>query len=155
MIFGRARNFLRIIDNRVVGSGKRKVGAAPVVAAGGLIARTGRGGVEVVVIHRPRHDDWSLPKGKADPGETIEQTALREVWEETALRCRLVRPLSSKWYPAKLVHYWVMSVEQDDRFTATREVDVVRWVPVNDATELLSHQQDRDLISEYLATDNL
>ena len=63
--------------------------AAEVKAAGGVVWRHGEGGVEIVVAHRPRYDDWSLPKGKLDKGESWEQAALREVEEEVGLRCRL------------------------------------------------------------------
>src|SRR4051812_49902900 len=63
--------------------------AAEVKASGGVVWRRGERGVEVVVVHRPRYDDWSLPKGKLDPGEGWEQAALREVEEEVGLRCRL------------------------------------------------------------------
>lgn len=149
MIADRVRKFFTRSRGR-----KSKPDKAPVIAAGGLIIRDGDAGTEVVVIHRPRYDDWSFPKGKVDAGETIEQTALREVWEETALHCRLGRRLSSKSYPAKVVHYWLMTVERDDHFVATKEVDVVRWVPLPEAAEVLSHQQDRELLSEYLASQN-
>src|SRR6202043_2639042 len=62
-------------------------------AAGGVVRRNGRGAMRVAVVHRPGYDDWSFPKGKVDRGETLEETALREVEEETGLRCRLVAPL--------------------------------------------------------------
>ena len=81
-------------------------------AAGGVVIRDGL----VAVVHRPRYDDWSLPKGKLDEGETFEEAALREVWEETGLRAALVRELPEVRYPVrgrpKLVRYWLMSVDR-------------------------------------------
>src|SRR3954470_10760122 len=65
-----------------------------VLAAGGVVVRDGR----VAVVHRPKYDDWSLPKGKLDPGEGFEEAALREVEEETGMRCRLGRELPSTEY---------------------------------------------------------
>ncbi|MDE3719931.1 MULTISPECIES: NUDIX hydrolase [Nocardiopsis] len=124
---------------------------ASLTAAGGLISRPGDSGPEFVVIHRPRYDDWSFPKGKVDPGETLEQTALREVWEETALRCRLGRRLGSMSYPGKVVHYWSMTVEEADVFEPSEEVDAVRWVPASEAESLLSHPQDRELLGLFLS----
>ncbi|WP_051415813.1 NUDIX hydrolase [Nocardiopsis sp. CNT312] len=122
----------------------------PLAAAGGLVTRPGDSGPEFAVIHRPRHGDWSFPKGKRDPGEALEQTALREVWEETALRCRLGRPLGSASYPGKIVHYWAMTVEEAGAFEPGEEVDAVRWVPAAEAAALLSHEQDRELLAAFL-----
>ena len=84
-------------------------------AAGGVVTRDGDTGHEVVVVHRPRYDDWSLPKGKRDPGETDEQCAVREVEEETGLRCTLGRELLPTRYVdrhgrPKVVRYWHMQV---------------------------------------------
>lgn len=124
--------------------------ASPLVAAGGVVSRPGDAGPELVVIHRPRYDDWSFPKGKADPGETLEQTALREVWEETALRCRIGRPLGHKRYPGKVVHYWAMTVEETEVFEPSEEVDAVRWVSAGEAGALLSHAQDHELLAAFL-----
>ena len=100
-----------------------------VQAAGGLVVRDGL----VCVVHRPRYDDWSLPKGKLDPGESFEEGALREVEEETGLRCRLldeldeVRYRDSKGRP-KVVRYWLMEVVEDPGFSPNDEVDELRWV---------------------------
>ena len=90
-------------------------------AAGGVVMRDG----QVAVVHRPRYDDWSLPKGKLDPDETSEEAALREVWEETGLHVRLERELPSTHYTVrgrpKRVRYWLMSVESDPGFTPNDE----------------------------------
>lgn len=119
-----------------------------VLAAGGVIVRDGAAGAETAVIHRPRYDDWSFPKGKVDPGETFERTALREVLEETALTCRLVRPLATQHYPGKRVRYWEMAVVRETPFIPNAEVDVLRWIPLRRAGEILTHPQDRDLLTE-------
>jgi 8-oxo-(d)GTP phosphatase len=82
----------------------------PVLAAGGVLWRQGDTGLEVAVIHRERYDDWSLPKGKVDPGETLPVTAVREIFEETGIRSALGRRLLSVSYPidqgVKKVWYW-------------------------------------------------
>src|SRR4051794_25314038 len=116
-------------------------------AAGGVVLRDGR----VAVVHRNRYDDWSLPKGKLDPGETWEQAALREVREEIGLRCRLGRELDAVHYTdhkgrAKTVRYWVMEVEGGE-FEPNDEVDEVRWLEPREAVGLLSYERDRELVS--------
>jgi len=121
-------------------------------AAGGLVLRRGAGGWEVLVVHRPRYDDWSLPKGKDEVGETPAATALREVWEETGVRGRVVAPLGEVVYPVadgrdKLVRYFAMTVESSDTFTPNEEVDVVRWLPAEEASALLTYAHDVDLVS--------
>ena len=97
---------------------------------------------EVLLVHRPRYDDWTLPKGKLDPGETFEQAALREVEEETGVRCRLGRELPDVHYDnkdrPKLVRYWLMEVEGRG-FEPNDEVDEVRWL-CEDA-ELLTYDR--------------
>jgi 8-oxo-dGTP pyrophosphatase MutT (NUDIX family) len=117
-------------------------------AAGGVVMRDdGR----VAVVHRPRYDDWSLPKGKLDPGESFEQAALREVEEETGLRCRLGRELPSVEYEVsgrpKLVRYWLMDVESDPGFAPNSEVDELRWVSPADAAALLTYERDRRVLA--------
>jgi 8-oxo-dGTP pyrophosphatase MutT (NUDIX family) len=120
-------------------------------AAGGVVlADDGR----VALVHRPKYDDWTLPKGKLDAEETFEQAALREVWEETGLRCRLVRELPSVEYTVrdrpKLVRYWLMAVESDPGFERNDEVDELRWLSPADAAELLTYDRDKGVLSAAL-----
>jgi 8-oxo-dGTP diphosphatase len=131
------------------------VSATPTVrAAGGIVHRTTNGEAEVLLVHRPRYDDWSLPKGKADPGESDEQTALREVEEETGLRCLLGERAGETRYRDskgrdKVVHYWLMQPPDDagaDGFVPNHEVDEVQWCTVADATTRLTYAHDRELL---------
>ncbi len=125
---------------------------ATVLAAGGVVwRRAAEGGIEILLVHRPRYDDWSLPKGKLHPGEAAADGALREVAEETGLRCTLGDELPSSSYVdrqgrPKLVRYWAMR-PLDGRFDANDEVDEVRWLPLDDAASVLSYLDDRDLLS--------
>jgi 8-oxo-dGTP diphosphatase len=116
----------------------------PVSAAGGVVLRDGL----LAVVHRPRYDDWSLPKGKLDDGESFEDAALREVEEETGLRCRLVRELPAVEYEVrgrpKLVRYWAMEVTDETPFVPNDEVDEVRWLEPQEALALLSYDRDRE-----------
>lgn len=121
-----------------------------VVAAGGVVFRTGDTGPEVVMVHRPKYDDWSFPKGKVDPGETPEETAIREVLEETGMRCTLGRRLHSKQFGAKTAHYWVMEIASEEPWAPNVEIDKVRWVPAADAAAELTSAQDRELLAEFL-----
>jgi len=121
-------------------------------AAGGVVLRRREGHeLEVLLVHRPAYDDWSFPKGKLEPGETDEQTALREVEEETGLRCVLGRELSPTSYRdgkgrSKRVRYWLMEAV-DGALGASSEVDDARFVSLRDAAELLTYQRDRVLLS--------
>jgi 8-oxo-dGTP diphosphatase len=122
---------------------------AEVKAAGGVVVRDGR----IAVVHRPRYDDWSLPKGKLDPGESWEECALREVREETGLHCRLAGELSSTSYTdrkgrAKVVRYWRMEIDHADPFEPDEEVDELRWLAPADAASLLSYPHDAELVAE-------
>ena len=119
-----------------------------VLAAGGLLVRDdGR----VAVVHRPRYDDWSLPKGKLDAGESFEDGALREVWEETGVRARIREELAPVEYVDrkgrdKLVRYWLMSVVDDPGFTPNDEVDELRWLTPDAALALVSYAHDKALL---------
>ena len=128
-------------------------------AAGGIVLRRGRQGAwEVLLVHRPRYGDWSLPKGKADAGESDEATALREVEEETGLRCTLgpsagrTRYRDSKGRD-KVVQYWLMEPEAeaaaaDDAFVPNAEVDEVRWCTLAEAAKALTYAHDRKLLAK-------
>jgi len=114
-------------------------------AAGGVIVRDGR----VLLVHRSRYDDWSLPKGKLDPGESWQEAARREVEEETGLRCGAGEELGRTFYVDsrgrdKEVRYYLM--EGDGEASAQNEVDEVRWVPVEEAGGLLSYGRDTELL---------
>jgi 8-oxo-dGTP diphosphatase len=126
--------------------------AAEVKAAGGVVWRRGAAGApELVVVHRPRYDDWSLPKGKLDPGESWEDAAAREVHEEVGLRVRLGEELPPIAYRdnkgrEKAVRYWLMEPEDGDApFTPNDEVDEMRWVDFDAAAALLSYPRDAQL----------
>jgi 8-oxo-dGTP diphosphatase len=126
-----------------------------VQAAGGVVSRLLDDGEEVLLVHRPRYDDWTFPKGKLEPGETHEQAAVREVEEETGFRCELGRELPSTSYHdskgrPKTVHYWAMRALDGD-FRPHREVDEIRWVSVDAAKELLSHSHDEDVLRAFAA----
>jgi 8-oxo-dGTP diphosphatase len=119
-------------------------------ASGGLIVRDGR----VVVVHRARYDDWSFPKGKADPGESDEDCALREVEEETGLRCELAAELTSTRYRdqhgrPKRVRWWLMR-PLSGAFEPNDEVDELRWVAPAEARELLTYPHDAQLLDEAI-----
>jgi 8-oxo-dGTP pyrophosphatase MutT (NUDIX family) len=129
------------------------VSEAVVRAAGGVVTRPGPNGPEVLLVHRPHYDDWTFPKGKQDPGETDEETALREVAEETGLRCELgpfvgeCRYRDSRGRP-KVVRYWrmVSTPGSEHTFQPTDEVDLLRWCSPDDAAKLLTYRHDRALL---------
>lgn len=108
----------------------------------------------IALIHRPKYDDWSLPKGKLMAGETPWQAALREVEEETGLVCRLLAPLPAQHYRAqgrpKEVRYWA-AVPVRGEFRPNREVDRMKWLKPEKARAKLTHARDRELIDALLA----
>ncbi len=120
-------------------------------AAGGVVwRRSDRGDLEVVLVHRPRYDDWSLPKGKVDPGETDEEAAVREVREEASLTAAIGPELPTTTYldrsgKHKRVRYWAMTVTAGEPAGAN-EVDVARWVPLEEARGRLSYARDVQLL---------
>ena len=121
-------------------------------AAGGLVVREGDGGHELAVVHRPRYDDWSLPKGKLERDESFEDGALREVEEETGLTCELREELSSVRYRdrkgrPKVVRYWRMKPVEGS-FRENHEVDELRWLSPKKAIALLDYEHDRELVRE-------
>ena len=127
-----------------------------VEAAGGLITRPSvSGGPEILVVHRPRYDDWSLPKGKLEPGESFEDAAVREVEEETGIRCELGVELAPHRYVDrkgrdKVVRWWRMTPVSTGPFIANDEVDELRWIRAGEAATLLTYDADRKLVAEEL-----
>ena len=122
-----------------------------VEAAGGVVVRDSEAGTEVCLVHRPRYDDWTFPKGKLDPGESFEEAALREVEEETGLRCTLESELPSTEYRdnkdrEKIVRYWQMEVDEDPGFVPNDEVDELRWLAMDEAAKLLTYERDSELL---------
>ena len=127
-----------------------------ILAAGAVVARRGQ---EVLLVHRPKYDDWSFPKGKVDPGEHVTAAAVREVEEETGLRVRLGPPLGPQRYTVqngqsrvKHVRYWAArAVGSDDvsTYKANDEIDKVAWVPIEDAERLLTYDRDRVTLTEH------
>jgi 8-oxo-dGTP diphosphatase len=128
-----------------------------IAAAGGLVTRSAAGRVEVLLVHRPKYDDWTFPKGKLDPGETDEAAALREVREETGYACALgeaaptVRYRDGRGRP-KRVRYWFMTVVGGVPDVPNTEVDELRWLSAEDASTLLTYAHDQTLAMRLGAT---
>ena len=133
----------------------------PIRAGGGVVWRRAPGhageiGVEVAVIHRPRYDDWSLPKGKVASGESDMEGAVREVLEETGFHVRVGRPLGETRYAKstiggprpKVVRWWAMQAEEGS-FSPTREVDDLVWLSLADASERLTRDTDREVLERF------
>ena len=124
-----------------------------VQAAGGVVTRNARDGtLEVLVVHRPRYDDWSLPKGKLEPGESFEDAARREIEEETGVQVELGAALPTTDYVdrhgrPKVVHYWRMTPVGETAWQPNDEVDETRWITVAEAGTLLSYEHDRRLVA--------
>lgn len=123
-------------------------------AAGGVVWRAGVEGVEVLVVHRETYDDWTLPKGKIDPGESWEQAAVREVYEETAVVPVLGAELAGTSYEdqqgrPKQVRYWEMAVAVEEAFTPGEEISAREWLGLDDAARRLSYRRDVDVLESF------
>ena len=138
--------------------GPRKVRDDVVRGAGGILLRQAPDGrYEVALVHRPERGDWSLPKGKLDPGESYESCALREVLEETGYRCRLMSFVGFTEYKdrrgrPKVVGYWIMEVLDGD-FVVSHEVDELQWVALDVASRILTYDRDRELLAALDTVD--
>jgi 8-oxo-dGTP pyrophosphatase MutT (NUDIX family) len=112
-----------------------------------VVVRDGK----VLLVHRPRYDDWTFPKGKLDPGESFELAALREVEEETGVRGSIGRELPATHYEVggrpKVVRYWLMTPRDETAFVPNDETDDLRWVTPEEALELLSYDRDREVLA--------
>ena len=132
----------------------------PDVVAAGTVALRKNG--DVLLVHRPKYDDWAFPKGKQDPGEHVTVTAVRETLEETGLRVRLGRPLPPQLYAvaggrAKMVHYWAARCRGSDDvsgFVVNNEIDEVVWLPREKARRMLTYQDDIELLSRLEEREN-
>ncbi|HWW54797.1 MAG TPA: NUDIX hydrolase [Acidimicrobiales bacterium] len=128
-------------------------------AAGGVVWRRRENGeVEVLLVHRPRYDDWSLPKGKAEPGESDDETAQREVTEETGYVGKLGADLGEVRYAdrfgrSKVVRYWAMEPVEDLGFVPGDEVDERRWATSAESRALLSYPRDAEILDTFEALE--
>ena len=142
----------------VSATGTRGVGmpGRPILAGGAVVTREHPlRGTEVVIVHRNRYNDWTLPKGKVEAGESLPVCAVREVHEETGVTIRLGVPLDSISYEAgnaglKKVDYWGGVVLDSVRRAPDAEVDVVSWIPVRAALSRLTYSHDHFLVQQYL-----
>jgi 8-oxo-dGTP diphosphatase len=126
-------------------------------AAGGIVSRANeRGELEVLLVYRTEQDDWTFPKGKAFLGETDEACALREVEEETGLRCALQAEVGEARYRdgagrRKVVRYWAMRPVAGTA-TARSEIDAIRWAALPAAAGLLTYERDRAVLAAFAST---
>lgn len=139
----------------------RREGHADVVrAAGGLVVRQDAlRQPQVLVVHRPHRMDWTFPKGKVEPGELLEECAVREVREETGLTCAIGAFVGHTEYRdrkdrPKIVAYWAMAILGEDG-SRDGEVDEMRWVHLGDAAKLLSYDRDRELLGVLASIGDL
>jgi 8-oxo-dGTP diphosphatase len=126
-------------------------------AAGGVITRTARAGrLEILLVHRPRYDDWTLPKGKAKEGESYKACAIREVEEETSLLCDVHEELAVSEYEdaagrPKRVRYFAMTPRDDSEAAPRNEIDAVCWLTRARALETLTYVRDREVVARLVA----
>jgi 8-oxo-dGTP diphosphatase len=135
----------------------REVERGPLIrAAGGLLWRCDGGARTLAVVHRPKHEDWSLPKGKLEPGESFADAALREVAEETGCRAELRDFAGYALYDVKgrekLVLFWNMRLVADLGFTPSGEIDAVAWLAPAEALSRLTHEAEREILRDVLAS---
>lgn len=129
------------------------MGKVDIEAAGGVVVRRRKGKLQVLVIHRPNYDDWTLPKGKLDEGETHRKAALREVAEETGFTCRTRSKLPPVRYQtskgSKRVKYWLMR-PVSGKFAPNDEVDRIKWLPPAKARKRLTFKRDKRVLRQAL-----
>lgn len=132
--------------------GRKERTPVAIFAAGGLLWRPGAGAPLLAVVHRPRYDDWALPKGKLDPGERFPEAAIREVREETGCEAELAEFAGADAYAlaagTKVVLYWHMRLVREVGFEPGEEIDAVDWLSVEDALKRLDHAGERKIVRE-------
>jgi 8-oxo-dGTP diphosphatase len=121
-------------------------------AAGGVIVRSGRFGRQVLLVHRPKYEDWTFPKGKLTKGESDEDCARREVREETGFECEILDEVGATNYRdrhgrPKVVRYWLME-QVGGQFEPNAEVDKILWAGADEALSLLSYDRDREILEK-------
>ena len=144
----------------------RRLADREAVSAGGVVYRRSPVGIEVVLVARPAERLWALPKGTPEPGESLEETALREVQEETGLLVEIARPIAEIHYSyvvrshnirvAKVVHHFLMEPRGGDVADHDHEYDVAAWVEAQDAMRRLTYDNERDMLRlalEFLESD--
>jgi 8-oxo-dGTP diphosphatase len=129
-------------------------------SAGGVVYRRNGAGTDIALIYRTRHDDWSLPKGHIEEGESREQAALREIKEETGIDARIVHSLGEAVYffrkrggdlVRKTVYHFLMEAQSVKLGKPNWEVTEARWVPITEAQALLSYEKDKDIVAKAVA----
>ena len=134
-----------------------------IIAAGGVVIDTKSADSPLVLlVHRPKYDDWSFPKGKLDAGETIQQAAIREVKEETGIECQIIQNLSPVRYSyqnrggrdrPKVVHYFLMEPVAGRISVNIHEIDAAQWYKASDALGRLSYEHDRKLLASLFGPE--
>lgn len=138
--------------------GEKGDSADTIEAAGGLLWRESSRGRELLVIHRARYDDWTLPKGKLQPGERWQEAAVREVAEETGYQARVVGAAGSVRYTVrgvpKVVRFWHMAPVGASEFRPSEEVAGIGWLVVGEAIRKLTYPKERDLVQRAIKEES-
>lgn len=129
-----------------------------VIAAGGVIWSGTTTEPKILLIHRPKYDDWSLPKGKQESGENLFTTAVREIQEETGYKVKLTAYLGTVTYPLKnrkkkLIHYWSTEIVSGE-FKINSEVDQIAWLPLTQANKKITNKTDKKILERFTRNFN-
>ena len=137
-----------------MGTNSNNIAGAVIEAAGGLLWQETPNGYKLAVVHRPGYDDWSLPKGKRETDESWQETALREIKEETGCKTKLTGFAGSTAYTvngvAKVVLFWHMALAKDNTFEPNNEVDQLVWLTTEEAVDKLSYENEKILLRNQM-----